>query len=457
MSLSKFESMLKTNSVYFFDSVEFEEIIQYYLDNGKHSLAKKAVKLGLEQHPTSVVLKLLKVELLIFEDKLQKATKLIGELEAVEPNNEDLLIQKATILSKNSKHKEAIDTFRKVLHVTEDKVDIWSMIGMEYLYIDDFQNARLNFANCIEVDYEDYSSLYNVVYCFDMENNHEEAIIFLNKYIDTNPYCEVAWHQLGRQYFVLNKFKQALRAFDYAVLIDEGFIGGYLEKAKTLEELERYEEAIQNYLITLELDDPTAFVYVRTGECYQKLGDLETAVKYFKKAVHEDPLLDKGWLLLTNLFQEDKQYQKAINYITKAIQIDEENSFYWRKFAELNLKLNFYEEAVNAYKKCIELNDVSLENYVALSDILLFLGEFKEALKIIIKAKNTYKEFAEIEYRLCGLFMLTNKENYSFIHLKNGLAIDAGYREIIKELYPTVFENDKVQFIIKSFLKATQE
>ena len=52
MSLSKFESMLKTNSIYFFDLVEFEEIIVHYLDTGKHSLAKKAVKLGLEQHPT---------------------------------------------------------------------------------------------------------------------------------------------------------------------------------------------------------------------------------------------------------------------------------------------------------------------------------------------------------------------------------------------------------------------
>jgi len=70
--------MLKTNNVYFFDSVEFEEIIQHYLDNGKHSLANKAVKLGLEQHPTSIVLKLLKVELLIFEDKLQNATSLIN-------------------------------------------------------------------------------------------------------------------------------------------------------------------------------------------------------------------------------------------------------------------------------------------------------------------------------------------------------------------------------------------
>ena len=456
MSLSKFESMLKTNSVYFFDSVEFEEIIQHYLDNGKHSLANKAVKLGLEQHPTSIVLKLLKVELLIFEDKLQNANTLISEIEAVAPNNEELLIQKAIILSKNDKHVDAIQTLNKILAITDDPVDIWSMIGMEYLYLDDFENARLNFANCIDVDFEDYSSLYNVVYCFDMENNHEEAIRFLTNYIDTNPYCEVAWHQLGRQYFVLNMFKEALRAFDYAVIIDESFIGGYLEKAKTLEELERFEEAIQNYLHTLELDDPTAFVFVRTGECYQKLGDLETAIKYFKKAVHEDPLLDKAWLLLTNLFQEQKQYQKALYYITKALHIDDSNPMYWRKYAEINLKLNFYEEAVKGFRKCLNLDDVSLEMYVGLADVLLFLGEFKEALKTMIKAKNTYKNFAEIEYRLCGLFMLTAKDKYSFIHLKNALAIDADYRTIIEELYPTVFDNEKVQTIITNYLKATE-
>jgi len=448
--------MLKTNNVYFFDSVEFEEIIQYYLDNGKHSLAKKAVKLGLEQHPSSVILKLLKVELLVFEDKLQKASTLISELEAVEPNNEELLIQKATIYSKNNKHLEAISTFKRVLPNTEEKVDVWSMIGMEYLYLDDFENARLNFANCIDVDYEDYSSLYNVVYCFDMENNHEEAIEFLTNYIDTNPYCEVAWHQLGRQYFVLKKYTEALRAFDYAVIIDESFVGGYLEKAKTLEELSQYEKAIENYLITLELDDATAFVYIRTGACYEQLGDLETAVKYYKKAVNEDPLLDKGWLLLTNVYQEDGQYQKALYYLSKALQIDEDNFVYWRTYAEINLKLNFYEEVVKAYRKCFELNDDSIENFVGLADVLLFLGEFDEALKIMIKAKNTYTHFAEVEYRLCGLFMLASEEKYSLLHLKNALAIDADYREIVSVLYPTVFENIKVQKIIDNYLKATE-
>ena len=68
MSILKFESMLKTNDVYFFDAVEFETIIEHYLNIAKHSLAKKAVQLGLEQHPTSIQLKLMKVEILIFEN-----------------------------------------------------------------------------------------------------------------------------------------------------------------------------------------------------------------------------------------------------------------------------------------------------------------------------------------------------------------------------------------------------
>ena len=453
MSLSKFESMLKTNDVYFFDAAEFETIIEHYLNIGKHTLAKKAVQLGLEQHPTSIQLKLMKVELLIFEDELEEAVKMLTNIEAVEPHNDEVYIQKAVILSKKKKHIEAISILKESLQYIEDPVDIWSMLGMEYLYLDDFENARLNFAKCIDVDYEDYSSLYNIVYCFDMQGNHEDAIKFLNSYLDKNPYCEVAWHQLGRQYFEIGMFKEALTSFDYAVLIDDSFIGGYLEKAKTLEKLDRFEEAIENYLITLELDDPTAYAYVRIGECYEKLNNIHTAIHFYKKAVHEDPLLDRGWILLTNACYSNENFQKALYYINKAIQIDESNALYWRKYGDINLKLNFYEEAVKAFSNCIELGDKEIEIFIALTDILLFLGEFNEALKVLIKAKKIYKEFAEVEYRLCGLFMILDKEEYSLTHLKNALAIDYEYHSIIKELYPSVYEKERVQEIISNHKK----
>lgn len=456
MPLTKFESMLKTNSVYFFDLVEFEEIILHYLDTGKHSLAKKAVKLGLEQHPSSVDLKLLQVEILIFDNKLEKAAQLVKKIQVIAPNNDEVYIQKATILSKEGKHKEAIENLKIALMHTNDKVDVWSLMGMEYLYLDDFENARLNFAKCIDVDFEDYSALYNVVYCFDMEKDHEQAITYLNNYINKNPYCEVAWHQLGRQYFILNMFKEALTSFDYAVLIDESFIGGYLEKAKTLEQLERYDEAIENYLITLELDDPTAFAYVRIGECYDKLGELDTAISYYKKAVHEDPLLDKGWILLTQSYFLRGDYQKALYYINKALKIDEDNVLYWRKYAEINLKLNFFEEVVNAFQKCLALKDEDIEIFLGLSDVLTFIGEFNDALSILFSAQKLYKDFAEIEYRLAGLFFILNKEDYGLAHLKNGVAIDFDYHIIIKELHPSVFEHPRVQKLLADYKRAME-
>ena len=42
LSLSKFESMLKTNKVFFFDSEEFEDIVLHYMDTGRINLSQKS-------------------------------------------------------------------------------------------------------------------------------------------------------------------------------------------------------------------------------------------------------------------------------------------------------------------------------------------------------------------------------------------------------------------------------
>ena len=456
MSLSKFESMLKTNSIYFFDLVEFEEIIVHYLDTGKHSLAKKAVKLGLEQHPSSIDLKLLDVEILIFDNKLEKASQKLRRIQLLAPANEEVYIQKATILSKNGNHEKAIKNLKIAVLHADDKVDIWSMMGMEYLYLDDFEKARLSFAKCIDVDHEDYSSLYNVVYCFDMQKNHEKAVVFLNAFLDRSPYSEVAWHQLGRQYYVLKRFKEALTCFDYAVLIDESFIGGYLEKAKTLEKLGKYEEAIENYTLTLELDDPTAFAYLRLGECYQKLNKLDSAIDFYKKSVHEDPFLDKGWMLLTEAYYKQKDYQKALYYISKALKIDDYNVFYWRKYSDINIKLNFFEEGVKGLEKCLELNDCSIEIYTALSDLLMFVGDFNAAFEVLTIAQDSHKNSAEIEYRLSGISLVFDKEKDGLTHLLNGLKIDFNMHTVLKELFPAVLVNTKVKELLFNYKKAME-
>lgn len=451
LSLTKFESMLKTNHVLFFDSVEFENIIHHYLENGKISLAKKAIKLGLEQHPTSTSLKLFQSEVYIFENRLDLADNLLNELYFLEPFNEEIFIQKANILSKQDKHKQAINVLKKAVEIIdndEDASDLYSLIGMEYLFLDEFENAKQNFEKCLENDFEDYSALYNIIYCFDFLDQNEEAITFLTNYLDINPYSEVAWHQLGKQYFSVKDYKKALTAFDFAIISDDSFIGAYIEKGKVLEKLKRYKDAIENYSITLTLDDPTSFALLRIGNCHEKLGDNDLAVQFYNQTVHEDPLLDKGWIAITKFYNKNHDYQKALYYINKAINIDGENVVYWKLYAQINQRLKFYEEAERGYKKTLDFGNYELDTWLSRTDILIALGEFEASILNLKQALEFYTEQAEIEYRLAGLYFKTNQPNEAYLHLKNGLDLNHEYYFILEELFPSIFNRKSVQKLI---------
>lgn len=451
--LGKFESMLKTNKVYFFDSEDFQEIIHYYLDTGRLALAKKAIKIGLEQHPASVALKLLHTEVLIFENKFEIAEKMLDSLSSIESSNEEIFIQKANIYSKKNHHHKAVTLLKQALILTEDPAEIYSLIGMEYLFLEDHVSAKDYFIKCINEDPEDYASLYNAVYCFDFLGEHNDAIDFLNTYLDENPYCEVAWHQLGRQFFTKKMYKEALSSLDFAIYSDDTFVGAYLEKGKVLEKLERYHEAIENYEITFQLDAPSSFACLRAGKCYEKLGNLDLAIKYYYKTVREDPLLDKGWITITDFYYKQENYQKALHYINKAIDIDSENVMYWKRSAAINEKLQFYEEASVAYEKLVELGNYELETWISWSDILKRLGEYEKAISGLLQGLDFYPENYELEYRLAGIFYLRLEVVKGDFYLKNALRHNYPQHTIFKDLFPTVFKRLPVKNIIENFKK----
>ncbi len=453
LSLSKFESMLKTNKVLFFDSEEFEEIILHYLDMGKSALAKKALKLALEQHPRSSGLKLVQVEMLIYDDKLEIAEKLLNELFAIEPTNEEIYIQKANICSKRDQHEKAVEMLKIALQYTDDYADVYNLIGMEYLFMDNLELAKESFIKCLEEDLEDQSALYNVVYCFEFLDQNQEAITYLNKYINKNPYSEIAWHQLGRLFYGVKEYESAIHAFEYATLIDEEFLGAFMEKAKALERLKRYDLAIESYNRTLELDDATSYALLRIGKCYEKLGNKVLALKYFNKTVHEDPLLDKGWIAITDFYVRQKNFQKALFFVNKALAIDNQNKLYWKRFAAINKQMNFFEEAEFGYRKAVEFGDYQLDTWLFWVDILQFLGEFESAIQTLLQASEYFPEENEVEYRLAGLYFMLSDNIKAKFHLSNALRLNYDNYILLEDLFPVVWDKKMVKNYIEKHKK----
>ncbi|MGB5981036.1 MAG: tetratricopeptide repeat protein [Nonlabens sp.] len=446
-SVEKFESMLDSNEVGFFDSDEFEQIIDYYMEVGRVENARKAISLAISQHPSSVTLKLFKAELLIFDNKFELAHSLLNELHLLEPNNSEVYIQKANIYSKTENHKKAIYLLELAIEYTDDKADVYNLIGMENLFLENYVDAKVNFVKCLEFDNEDYSALYNIMYCFDFLNEQDKAIEFLTEYLETNPYCEVAWHQLGKQYFDAKEYDRALNAFDYAIISDDQFIGAYLEKGKVLEKLDRHKEAIVQYQMTLNLDDPTSFAYLRMGKCYHHLGKSDQALFNYNKCVEEDPLLDKGWLAIVTFYCERMEFQKALNFMEKALDIDPENALYWIKFAKINQSLNFFEEAEYGYRMAMELGSYELELWINRADILIGLGEYRALIVNVEHGLEFYPNHTSLLIRLGAILVKIGKVTDGVYHLQNAFKQNKDSWKDILTTYPWLMDCDELTYI----------
>jgi tetratricopeptide (TPR) repeat protein len=69
-------------------------------------------------------------------------------LYAIEPNNEEIH-SKANICSKDQ-HEKTVELLKNSLQFTDDYADVYNLIGMEYLFMDNFELAKQNFIKCLE-------------------------------------------------------------------------------------------------------------------------------------------------------------------------------------------------------------------------------------------------------------------------------------------------------------------
>jgi tetratricopeptide (TPR) repeat protein len=328
--IQRFEQMISSNEVVFFDSVEFENIITYYLDTGRVGLAKRALKYALDQHPDTSSLLVLQADVFIFEEKYKEAEQLLIEILEIDPRNEEVYILMANVLSKKNKNEEAINCLLEALELSSDTEDIHHLIGMEYIAIESYQQAIYHLVHSISDDFpEDATAIVNIVFCFEQCNMIDEAKAFLNDYINKKPYCEIAWHQLGMLYANEGSFKEAIKAFEYAIISDETFVGAIIEKAKIHEQLHQYDEAIVLYQKTLKLEDPTAFAYYKLGVCFIAKDNLGVALQHLHKCVLEDPQMVQAWILLMDIAVVWDELENSFRYATKAIQLEPNNHLIW--------------------------------------------------------------------------------------------------------------------------------
>ena len=433
--------MLKTNTVFYFDSSDFINISHHFIDQANFSLAKKAIKMGLEQHPNNIDLMLLKSELLIFNSKYEDAYKILNFVEEIDPENREVYLQKATIYSKNNLSEEAIEILKSALSFIDDKLEIWNMIAMEFLLLEDFESAIPFFKKCLDYDNEDYQSLYNLIFCYENIGMIDESIGELSSVLEKRPYSKIAWHQLGKIYNKQGKFKESISAFDFAIISDDQFVSAYIEKAKVLEKVKRYNEALENYRLSIELSEPNSFIYFRIARCYIKINNKKLFLEFIKKSVREEPGNEKAWVFLIKYYLKNNNFRQAKYLASKAI-INNHNSI---KILSLNAiifkEIGDTNQAIKFYNQILDFKEnLSWKIWKRLLKCLIDNKEWTELLRTSLKAKKHYPNKAFLDFIISGCLLKNGKLNEAIYFYQSGKKTSQVPDKLIK-YFPEFAEN----------------
>jgi len=86
----------------------------------------------------------------------------------------------------------------------------------------------------------------------------------------------------------LERYNQALAIYDRALNLQPKNMNALINKGSVLHTLEKYSEALSCYNIALNIDKNNPIVLAYKGLCIGETGNIRLAIKYFKKAVSFD-------------------------------------------------------------------------------------------------------------------------------------------------------------------------
>lgn len=156
--------------------------------------------------------------------------------------------------------------------------------------------------------------------------------------------------------------------------------GDLYKKANTFYELQRYEDALDNYQQAIDIKPEYAQAWNGQAKALYELDSHEKALSAYDKAIELEPNYLDSWRGRGFALNKLKRYQEAIYSFDKALKLQPESPEVLNAKGQALSNLKRYDEAIQSYDKAVELQpdyDQALYNKAW---VLYNLKRYKDAL-----------------------------------------------------------------------------
>ncbi len=205
--------------------------------------------------------------------------------------------------------------------------------------------------------------------------------------ISKNYRVPLAHHNLGNVAFERGHYEQAIPHYSRAIEINAAFHKSYLGRGLSYYQLNKCEEAIDDFTIVLKKDSNNTIVRQSRALCFHKLNKPVEAISDFDKLIEMSPENTSLYNNRGGVYLSVGLYQMALKDFEKAIALDSTHISAYNNKALLYEAVENFAKAADIYTQIIELSPRFYRAYNARGIIMAeHFGELNKAYNDFNKA-----------------------------------------------------------------------
>lgn len=191
------------------------------------------------------------------------------------------------------------------------------------------------------------------------------------------------YYNIGNTYFSLNKYAQAVEAYQKALTYDPDLAEGNFNLAQVYFALGRYGEGLE-ILHRLQRDRGENIILLQTiAYGLAKSGRREEAIQYYVRVLSNSEGNSNALYNLGVLHYEMEQYDQSYMYLSRLYEIDPQDLDTLKLLGQIEARRERYSDALQYFFPYLAKNPEDLEIGLTVYRILIDLKRYGEALKVL--------------------------------------------------------------------------
>ena len=399
------------------------------------------------------------------DNNFKKALESIEHAKNISPDNLDINLDYANILSSVGKKKEALTILKSIESKYKQDSRIYYNLGCLNIDLENYKESIEYLKRTLELDPKNKQASFNIGVSLFNTNQNEKSIKVFQAYQKEFGISFEAERYISLSYYSMNKLEESEKSLQILCNLKSDDSSVWYDRAIVLENMNKNIDAIHCYLKTLALSPDFNDAFMRMASVYQKEGKLDELIEVYETTEVNEDNKHIHFSFLAQAYLLDEKASKAIEYINKAISSYPKNQDTQDKRflnyiiikGNIYLNINKVDNAIECYHQVLKINDKIEQAYINIGCAYVNNKKPKDGIPFLEKALKINPKIASIHTNLGNAYYMMGNKEKALDYFNEAEKLDPSLSGALSSKAAAYMDSGKSEAAILTLIKSIQK